>query len=507
MQKIKKKLLAVQGVTAVILPSKALGFVRDMITAGYFGTRMQSDAYASAYSLFYIPILLLASCITSTLVPMCMKARAETGRGGADRFLSAAAGFFALVAAALTVVLYVSAPHVVKAVYPRFEPHKLALTARLLRIMLVTLTFHVLAVVLSSVLNAYERYVPAQLMGFPLSAGVIVSTVFFSGKYGVEATAWGVAAASAAEFAVLIPFVRRDFRYTLRSPFAGGTAASLVRAGLPALLSMAVSELNHMIDRFLASGTGEGSIAAMSYAYKLITFLLGVLLVPLTTVAFTHLSRMAAQRDEEGVMGLVRNCTVLVLQVSVPIVAIGCVMSRDVIKMAYMRGSFDMRSVEITSGALLFYLLGVPAFGLRDMLNRVFHAERDTFTPFRAAVLTVLVNIALNLILVRSMGINGLALATSAAGYAGMTALLVVLGRRRGRLADRRMLFALLPVLPAALCAALTAWAVSRAMFPAPGAWPAFVRLVAATAAGGAVYVVIMAAFRLLGRRVGDHDR
>ena len=60
-------LLAVQGVTAVILLSKALGFVRDVITAGYYGTGIESDAYASAYSLFYIPILLLASCITSTL--------------------------------------------------------------------------------------------------------------------------------------------------------------------------------------------------------------------------------------------------------------------------------------------------------------------------------------------------------------------------------------------------------------------------------------------------------
>ena len=496
-------LLAVQGVTAVILLSKALGFVRDVITAGYYGTGIESDAYASAYSLFYIPILLLASCITSTLVPMCTRARAEKGRAGADRFLSQAAGFFAVVSAALAAALFLFAPAVVSLVYPRFEPHKLALTARLLRIMLVTLTFHVLAVVLSSVLNAYERYVPAQLMGFPLSAGVIASTVLFSGRYGVEATAWGVAAASAAEFMLLLPFARRDFRYELCSPFSGGTAKALVRAGLPALLSMAVSELNHMIDRFLASGTGGGSIAAMSYAYKLITFLLGVLLVPLTTVAFTQLSRMAAQRDDEGVKGLVRNCTSLVLAVSVPIVAIGCVMARDVVKMAYMRGHFDMRSVNVTGGALLFYLIGVPAFGLRDMLNRVFHARGDTFTPFRAAVLTVAVNIVLNLILVRPMGVNGLALATSAAGYAGMAALLIALARRGGMPADRRMLLSLLPVAPAALAAALTALWVSRAMPPAMGAWPAFVRLAAASAAGGAAYVLIMAAFRLLGRRVG----
>ena len=48
----------------------------------------------------------------------------------------------------------------------------------------------------------------------------------------------------------------------------------------------------------------------------------------------------------------------------------------------------------MSASFLLFYLIGVPAFGLRDMLNRVFHARGDTFTPFRAAVLTVACNAA-----------------------------------------------------------------------------------------------------------------
>nr|MCR5382704.1 murein biosynthesis integral membrane protein MurJ [Lentisphaeria bacterium] len=56
-------------VTLIILFSKGIGFVREMIMAAVFGADSVTDAYNSAYSLFYIPVLLFSSCITSTLVP------------------------------------------------------------------------------------------------------------------------------------------------------------------------------------------------------------------------------------------------------------------------------------------------------------------------------------------------------------------------------------------------------------------------------------------------------
>ena len=57
-------------VTVVIILSKMFGLVRDVITAGYFGTGVENDAYASAYTLFYFPVLLFNSCITATIVPL-----------------------------------------------------------------------------------------------------------------------------------------------------------------------------------------------------------------------------------------------------------------------------------------------------------------------------------------------------------------------------------------------------------------------------------------------------
>ena len=65
-------------VTGVIIFSKVFGFVRDMILANYFGTGMANDAYVSAYSLFYLPVLLFNSCISATLIPLYVQELSST---------------------------------------------------------------------------------------------------------------------------------------------------------------------------------------------------------------------------------------------------------------------------------------------------------------------------------------------------------------------------------------------------------------------------------------------
>ncbi|MFZ5901026.1 MAG: lipid II flippase MurJ, partial [Bacillota bacterium] len=75
----------------------------------------------------------------------------------------------------------------------------------------------------------------------------------------------------------------------------------------------------------------------------------------------------------------------------------------------------------------------------RDYLNRTFYAMQDTATPTWTGVAAVAVNVGLNLLLVRVMGLGGLALASSAEAFVGFALLLWRLRRRVGLLAGRRL--------------------------------------------------------------------
>ena len=483
-------------VTVVIILSKMFGLMRDVITAGYFGTGVENDAYASAYTLFYFPVLLFNSCITATIVPLFVEEREKYSLKHSNHFASNALNLFILAALIISAVMYAFAEPIVNLIY-RFDAEGIALTVKLTRIMMLGLAFNVASIVISSLLNAMEKFMAAQLTGFPLSVAVIVAVVAFSGKCGIEAVAWGVFSASVLQVVVLIPFLFGWFKYEPVIDLKDKRFHRLLKLAGPAVLSMGISEINHLIDRSLASGLPVGSISAMNYAYKLIPFLLGVLMVPLTTIMFSRMSKQAADDNQQGVLSSLRRSIVLISLVALPIVAIAMVLSNDVVKMIYMRGNFTLESVLLTGSVLLFYLIGVPSFGMRDYLNRTFHALQDTKTPFAVACLTVCLNIVLNLILRRFMGARGLALATSLSSYVGSMTMFVLLRKRMGRLGMKRIAGELVKIVLATLVAAIVCMLMNHLLPEAVGTLRVFVRLVIATAVSALAYLATCIALRV----------
>ncbi len=465
------------AVTLLIFVSKAGGFIREIIMASYYGTDAAMDAYNSAYSLYYVPVLLFNSCITSTLIPTYVRMQEERGLDQANRFGSNVLNLFALAAMVVSIVMFLFAEPIVRITNGGYVLEKQLLTAQLLKIMLPSLAFLVSSIVLSSILNARERYLAAQLTGFPITVALIGATVFFSARYGIVALAWGVFLSGILQVVILLPSLWKSFSYKFHFNVKDEAFKHLLILACPAVLSMAVNELNHLIDRFLATGLGDGVVAGMNFGYKLITFLQGVLLVPLTTIMFSKMSQQAAKDDTSGIAKMVMNCIEVVSMIVLPITAICVVMSGDVIRAAYMRGQFDAQSVIVTAGPFLFYVIGLIGFGVRDMLNRAFHSVQDTKTPMNNSIITVGLNIALNLMLVRVMGANGLALATTLSGLVGAVMMFFRLRRRLGRLGDRSSLIEMLKILICTVFCMLTCLMLNYMLPAAVSSLTAFVRL------------------------------
>ena len=509
-------------VTLVIIASKAVGFIREMVVAHYFGTQPENDAYVAAYALFYVPVLLLNSCITSTLVPMYTEARARRGLARADRFASNTINILALAALGLTVLMLALAEPLVHLVYPGYEPWKAALTVEMVRIMVLTLMFNITSISLASLLNAQEKYIAAQITGFPLSFAVILAAVLFARQYGVRALAWGVFVANILQTLVLIPFMRGWFNYRFIVNFRDRRFRRLVALAGPAMLSMAVSELNHMVDQWRASYGNPGDVSALSYGYKVITLLIGVIIVPLTTIMFSRMSRLVAENDRRGILQIVRKSTVTIAMVMLPIIAICAIGNQDVIKALYLSGEFDLDSAAVTAGVFLFYVIGVLGFGLRDLLNRTFHAMQDTRTTLYVSVGIVAANVILNNILHSLIGVRGLALATTISGSIGMLVLFYLLRRKMRHLGMRRIVPDLVKIAVASVAAALVAYLVGGVLLPeAETRWQAVLRLAAMGCGGLGAYGLVALALGVTplkefisrkgnannGRRTADYDR
>jgi len=489
----KSMLKSTLAVTVVIFISKAIGLVREMIMANYFGAGLEMDAYNSAYSLFYMPVLLFSSCITSTLMPEYLKCDRELGRAGSDRFGSNAINLFALFALLISALMFIGAGALVSVVYPGFIGDKFSLTVELTQVMMPALVFFVIALALSSLLNAREKFVQAQLTGFPLSVAMITAAIFFSEKYGIRAQAWSIIAAGVGQVIILFPCLGGSFSYKPVFDIKDKHFRNLALLAAPAMLSMAVNELNHMIDRMLASTLNNGDISAMSYAFKLIMFMMGVLVVPLTTVSFSKLSNSSIDSNRDEMRKQVRDSIRLLLAAILPIVIIAACASKQIIRFAYCRGAFTEENVVVTGTVFMFYVIGVPFFGLRDLMNRVFHSLSDTKTPMRIAMASMALNVCFNLILRKLMGVNGLALATGIAALAGVCQLVWRLNRLLPGVFTGKFIFELLRVAAASVPVLICALLMSRLLPDAFGLGSLFIWLAGVTACSLAVYAVTSA--------------
>jgi putative peptidoglycan lipid II flippase len=105
-------------------------------------------------------------------------------------------------------------------------------------------------------------------------------------------------------------------------------------------------------------------------------------------------------------------------------------MRMDIVRLIYQRGAFGVYDTWITSEVLMGYLWGLPFYSLYALLSRAEYARIDgKKIAFFATAIMVITNVVLDLTLGLRIGPYGVALATSIAGMAGCTVLIVDLVR------------------------------------------------------------------------------
>lgn len=165
------------------------------------------------------------------------------------------------------------------------------------------------------------------------------------------------------------------------------------------MIGVAVNQINAMVDRTLASTLVEGSISALNYANKLNGFVLTLFITSVALVIYPLLSRLSSEDNTrkftESVVTSINSVVLLVMPVSVGAI----VLATLIVKMLFERGEFDERATNMTSVALVMYPIVMVAFGLRDILGKIFYSLQDTKTPMINGVIAMVLNIILNVFL------------------------------------------------------------------------------------------------------------
>lgn len=471
--------------------------------AAFFATRESVDAWLMASALPNLLFGTINGAISVTLVPLMTQGDAEYSPRSVARFLNEVFTLIILTSLGLIALGELLAPIIIRLMAPGFRHHpgELHLTVTMTRIMIPSIIFWGVAGMVVGVLQERDEYLAPALS--PVAVNIVrILSIVLIGHYLMHNNIIGVAIgfmlAVVSQLLVTIPALSRmGISLRFRWHFGHPLLKRMIRMTGPFLLTSSVGSVGVIVDRILASNLVIGSMAALNYAYVLVQIPVGLLVSSLAMPIYTRLSRHHSQREEADFRQLAMQGFRVVLMVVVPITIWFLMLTEPILQLLYQHGNFHGRSTDLTSGALFYFAIGLPGFSLSYYLQRLFFATQDTRSPARFSLITITCNIIGDLILVRVMKLDGLALATGLASWvnAGLLTWKALQPRYNNQL-DMRRTLASLSIAGAAMAGMIWVCYHIFQFAELSGLIPLFIALVATALVSGAIYLGVLLLLR-----------
>ena len=434
-RQIAKDASIVGGAT---LLSRILGFFRDMILAYVLGAGIAADAFYVAYRLPNMMRRLFAEgSMTMAFVPVFQKLREEVGDEKAFAMPRSAMVWLLIILGVLTTLAIVFARPLTKLITPGFadDPALFDLTVDLTRIVFPYIIEISAVALCMGVLNSFGHFLAPALATSELNTIIILGAgvAWLFGFDPAYTLAWSVVIGGIGQVYMQMPQLKK-FGFTWRGPWSLRDKGVL-RMGLlmlPTAFGAAVYQLNIVLGTLLASYLPTGSISYLYYADRLVQFPLGVFGVAVGTVALPGLAKLASAGKTGEFVDTLNASLRLTLFICLPAAAGLIALADPMVRVLFGRGAFGEAAIAATSGALVAYGVGLPAFACVRPLYSAYFALADTRTPAIVAAVCLVVYVIAGLALMGPTGHVGLALATSISSWVNIAALGIVLRKKLG---------------------------------------------------------------------------
>lgn len=419
-------------IMVITIASKMFGFLREIALSYFYGASEITDVYLIALTISGTICSFFFAAIANTFIPMYGRIEAAEGEEKANVFASNLINIGIIITIALIVFVFLFTQPIVKIFAIGFDGEMLARAVSFTRVAMISVVASSVLTVLVAYLHIKNRFAITELIGFPLNIAVIAA-IIVSYRTNSGILIWGTVAATFLQLMFVMPSVyKTGFRHKPVLRFKDKYIREMMLLAMPVMIGTSVNQINTLVDRTIASSVAIGGISALSYAAKLNAVVQGIFVYSIVVVLYPSISKMASEGKLEVLKDVVIKAVLAILLIVVPATVGIMVLARPIVEIVFGQGAFDERAVIMTTGALLFYSIGMAAFGIQEVISRTFYAIQDTKTPMLNGVKAVIINIVLNLVLSRFMGIYGLALATSIAAIAGSGMLIYELRKKLG---------------------------------------------------------------------------
>ncbi|MCI5897979.1 MAG: murein biosynthesis integral membrane protein MurJ [Anaerovoracaceae bacterium] len=474
------------------LLSKVLGFVREMVLAGYFGVGDITDAYFMATN---IPTMIFGgvfSAVALAYMPTFSKKIELEGEESARRFTREVLSLMLIISGCSMLIGFFLSKPIVSLCAPGYSGFVKDLTVFYVKVTFTYILFISLSALMEAFLQYKKVFLPQIIIGYLQSAGVIIF-IILAAKYSYYLLAFGLLAGygmKAMATAVLAKHKGFPFK---PAAHPGNSAKEIMVLALPVFIGSCANQINLFVDKNLASGLSEGCVTALSYGNTIVNTIIGLTTAIVVTMIYPRLTQANSLLEYDHFSDMVSKGLNVTLLIALPCSLGALLYSEPIIRIIYERGAFNEAATSLTAPAFFYYSLGLVFIALTNYLTRAYYAMHDMKTPVVYAILGVIVNIGCNLLFIGWLGHRGLALATSIAALVNTLLLWGNFHRKYPQISLVRSKMKIVWIVISAAVAVGISWPV----YCLTSGLPLILNLGAAVAAAGAAYLIVLKLFKI----------
>jgi len=407
------EVLRLMGLNLLVKP---VGLVTQMVIASSFGAGYEYDAYALTFFLVSFFDNSVGHVFKAVAVPFIIKLRQEISRRELFAFQNAVYLLFMIPVVLFMTFLFVRGDLVIDLVGPNLPEMSRNWALKMIKVMALP-GLVLLAVTMAAVtLNLNRRFrVPAS-MALLNTIVMLTAVLLWRDSLGIWSLVLGFSISALLRVFIMFGYARyRDLVGWTRPVMPTGTLSRFWSLSWMILVAQVLLSINGYVDKVFASGLEAGSISSISYSMNIVNLGVMLFLTSLVVVMFTRMTELITEQNIAACSDYIEDNLGRVTRLVVP-GAIGLSLcSIEIVRVLYQRGAFDEQDTVRTAAVMAMYTLGIPALVINGVISRIFHSLQRLRDKMWLAGQFLVTNAVGNILLVKPLGIVGLAISSTLA--------------------------------------------------------------------------------------------
>jgi putative peptidoglycan lipid II flippase len=405
-------------VTAAGVLVKVVATIKEFAVAGVFGRSDAMDAFLIAFLVPGLLVNLFAESMNLALVPTLVRVREQWGPSQAQELLSSAMLWACTLLTGGSLFMAAAARLFFPLVVQHFPAAKLLLTEELFYGLLPVVLIAGIASNCTAVLNTFDRFALPALAPVVTPLAIIVSAWLMAPRFGIWSLVYGNVLGALVHAVLMVWMMQRHgYRFRLRwygaNPVVRPAILEVAGQYGPILLSGLVASSGLLVDQGMAAMLPSGSVSTLVYANRFVSVVVNLLAGAVATAVTPYFSQMVARKDWASCRHTVNTYVRVTALVSIPVAAAMILGSNLLIRLTFQHGAFGPQDTAAVAPVQAMYAIQLPFFIVSRVFYRYLVTIRKTSLILYCGVINLVLDVVLNIVCMRWLGVAGIALATS----------------------------------------------------------------------------------------------